>query len=39
MGLAATANLILEERLNADLKHVMRRKVPARTQAKLRAVT
>lgn len=26
-----------EERLNADLKHVIRRKVPARTKAKLRA--
>jgi len=28
-----------EERLNADLKHVIRRKVPARTKAKLRAAT
>jgi transposase len=28
-----------EERLNADLKHVIRSKVPARTKAKLRAVT
>jgi transposase len=26
-----------EERLNADLKHVIRRKVPARTKAKLQA--
>ncbi|MHB1239503.1 MAG: IS630 family transposase [Gammaproteobacteria bacterium] len=28
-----------EERLNADLKHVIRRNVPARTKAKLRAAT
>jgi transposase len=28
-----------EERLNADLKHVIRRKAPARTKAKLRAAT
>ncbi|OIQ67426.1 hypothetical protein GALL_509970 [mine drainage metagenome] len=28
-----------EERLNADLKHVIRRKVPARSKAKLRAAT
>ena len=28
-----------EERLNADLKHVIRSKVPARTKAKLRAAT
>ena len=28
-----------EERLNADLKHVIRRKVPTRTKAKLRAAT
>ena len=28
-----------EERLNADLKHVIRRKVPARTKAKLRSAT
>lgn len=28
-----------EERLNADLKHVIRRKVPARTKAKRRAAT
>ncbi len=31
--------LNLEERLNADLKHVIRRKMPARTKAKLRAAT
>lgn len=28
-----------EERLNADLKHVIRVKVPVRTKAKLRAAT
>ncbi len=28
-----------EERLNADLKHVMRKKVPVRTKARLQAVT
>lgn len=28
-----------EERLNADLKQVVRRKIPARTKAKLRAAT
>jgi len=28
-----------EERLNADLKHVIRSKVPARSKAKLRSVT
>lgn len=28
-----------EERLNADLKHVIRRKVPARSKARLRAAT
>ena len=28
-----------QERLNADLKHVIRRKVPARSKAKLRAAT
>ena len=39
MGPATAPNSILEERLNADLKHVIRRKVRARTQAKLRAAT